>query len=105
VHLAQQITEIPFPQEFTLGNNYPNPFNPKTTIPIRLPESASISLSIYDIQGRQVDSQRQIEIPAGKHNLQYSALHLPSGIYFYRINAKFEKHEVRSEIKRMILLK
>ena len=103
--LAEKSINVPYPSKFSLGNNYPNPFNPKTTIPFTLSETANISISIYDIQGKRVDFHKQKEMRAGNQKIQYNASHLPSGIYFYRIIAKHENREIRSEIKRMVLLK
>jgi len=82
-------TEEPrnLPQTVTLHQNYPNPFNPSTTIRFDLRRAADISLSIYDITGREVATllSRQ-RMSAGRHQLEWNAGEASSGIYFYRLN-------------------
>jgi hypothetical protein len=103
--LATKNITIPNPKEFKLEQNYPNPFNPHTNISFTLPQSADVSLSIYDIQGKDVESQQIKQFPPGKHQIEYHASHLPSGVYFYRLNAQTKGHRIQSEIRRMVLLK
>lgn len=75
------------PTHFQLDGNYPNPFNPATTIRYALPTDASIRLAIYDTLGREqavlMDGPQQ----AGWHNAFFDATDLPSGIYIYRLEA------------------
>lgn len=75
------------PTEFALKQNYPNPFNPSTTISYQLPESANVSLIIYDVTGREVANLVSAFKPAGQHTAQFNAANLPSGMYIYRIIA------------------
>ncbi len=71
------------PDTFVLEPNYPNPFNPRTTIRFGLPESAAVTLVVYDVLGRQVrvlvDGLRK----AGMHEVVFEASNLPSGTYLY----------------------
>jgi|GEM_PF-6742470 Tol biopolymer transport system component len=85
---------------FTLLNNYPNPFNPSTTIPFSLAESGKVTLKIYSITGQRVGNVIDGVFPAGHHEAIFRAEHLPSGMYFYRI----EMGGFR-ETKSMLLLK
>lgn len=74
------------PEEFLVGPNYPNPFNPSTTIPFELDEPTDVTVTVYDIMGRTVSviSENQ-SFNAGEHTLTFNAEGLTSGIYIYRI--------------------
>jgi hypothetical protein len=73
------------PQQFMLAQNYPNPFNPATTLHYELPRAASVSLIIYDLQGRKVTTLVNERQPAGEYRLPFDAGNLPSGIYIARL--------------------
>jgi hypothetical protein len=88
------------PNQFSLSQNYPNPFNPATTISYNLPQTAHVTLEIYDILGRKVQTLVDKEEIAGSHQAVWNAINKASGIYFYRIQAGSI-----SETKRMILLR
>lgn len=75
-------------------SNYPNPFNPTTTITFNLPQPTSVTLSIYDRLGREVTVLIDQNMDAGEHSVEFNASEYPSGIYFYRIKTP-EKTEVR----------
>ncbi len=75
------------PETYALRQNFPNPFNPSTEIRFDLPEDAMVSLVIYDVLGREVARLVQEELPAGTHRARFNAGNLPSGVYFYRIQA------------------
>ncbi|MBU1651608.1 T9SS type A sorting domain-containing protein, partial [bacterium] len=66
--------------------NYPNPFNPETTISFALPEACQISLTVYDVAGRNVVSLIDGWREAGSHEISFNASHLPSGVYIYQLN-------------------
>jgi len=88
------------PTEYNLYQNYPNPFNPSTTISFDLPVSEFVTLTIYDVLGKQVASVVDEYRNAGKYSIQYNASQLSSGMYFYKISAgNF------NQIKKFILLK
>ncbi len=74
-------------KDFALFQNYPNPFNPSTNISWQQPTQSNVAITIYDIIGNEVENILNQEMPAGLHNLNYSAEHLPSGIYFYKLTA------------------
>ena len=77
--------ELEIPTEFSLDGNYPNPFNPATTIRFGLPEMADVHLTVYDMMGRQVRSLVGGTLPAGRHEVLFDARDLPSGTYLYRL--------------------
>lgn len=75
------------PKSFALLQNFPNPFNPSTTISFDLPERSHVTLLIYDAIGREVQTLADEEEPAGAYRITFDASALPSGVYFYRITA------------------
>ena len=92
--------ETVLPAHFRLEQNYPNPFNPNTRIDYYIPQTAFVSIKVYDILGREVAQLvHEIKQP-GSYSLQFDGMNLPSGVYFYSITAG-EFHQV----KKMILMK
>ena len=88
------------PTEYNLIQNFPNPFNPSTTIYYGLPEESAVKINIYGVLGNEVMVYSEDKQEAGYHRVEFDASGLPSGIYFYRMQAgKF------IETKKMILLK
>ncbi len=88
------------PVEFSLSQNFPNPFNPATTIKYQLPVKSMITLKVFSSLGEEIKVLIKGEKAAGKHELQFQADDLPSGVYFYQLRAgNFV------ETKKMILLK
>jgi len=83
-----------------LDQNYPNPFNPATSISYSLPEDQSVTLKIFDLNGKAVAVLVNEFQTAGRHAVQWVAEGLPSGIYFYQIRAG-----AFSETKKLILQK
>jgi hypothetical protein len=88
------------PTEYRLEQSFPNPFNPVTTITYLLPERALVSLEIYDLTGRLVRVLVDNIQDAGTYRVDWDASGMPSGVYFYRIQAgQF------SDIKKCLLMK
>lgn len=94
----EQVAEIPM--QFSLSPNYPNPFNSSTMIQYSLPEASTVTISIYDILGRKVETLVQAEQPAGYHQAVWDAGDRSSGIYFYGIKAG-----VYIQTRKMVLIK
>jgi hypothetical protein len=91
---------------FRLAGNFPNPFNPKTEIRFSLPETAAVTLTVFDLQGRQVrELGTGAQMVAGSHTLTWDGKSdageaVASGVYFYRLSAgEF------SQTRKMTLLK
>jgi hypothetical protein len=83
---ADEGAEIP--STYSLEQNYPNPFNPSTNIRFGLPETAPVTLEVYNLQGQKVAVLLQnVTKSAGMHTLSFDASKLSSGIYVYRIMA------------------
>jgi len=78
-------TEIP--NSFALLQNFPNPFNPTTTISFDLPEGSHVNISIYDAIGRKVETLADEEKSAGRYRITFDASAFPSGVYFCRLSA------------------
>jgi len=100
----------PVPDYYALRANYPNPFNPITTITYDLPEDAHVKLVIYDILGREVRSWNFQQVP-GYHQVVWdsrdqSGQLLSSGVYIYRLRAtSSESGERFTTSKKMLLIK
>ncbi|MDT3695209.1 MAG: T9SS type A sorting domain-containing protein [Ignavibacterium sp.] len=74
-------------KEFELSQNFPNPFNPNTTIRYQIPKSGNVTLKIYDVLGAEVTTLVNEEKVAGKYEVSFNASKLASGVYIYRIQA------------------
>jgi len=81
------IGETDLPKEFALEQNYPNPFNPSTSIEFSLPNDVHVSLKVYDLLGQEVATLVNGLQTAGAHSVQWNASALPTGFYFYKIEA------------------
>ncbi len=87
------------PDAFRLSN-FPNPFNPSTTIDYDLPQSGHAAITVYDALGRQVQKLVDQQIEAGHYQVTFDASRLPSGIYFYRLQSG-----AFTRVNKMILIK
>ncbi len=99
--------EIDFslPVEFSLSQNYPNPFNPSTIIKFGLASDSKVSVKVYNLLGQQVATLLNGEYAAGRHEVNFDAGMLSSGIYFYVINAAGKDGSNFNSTKKMILMK
>jgi len=85
---------------FFLYNNYPNPFNPSTTIKFGLPENSLVKIIIYNSSGKEVETIVNNKFAKGVYSVNWTSVGLSSGMYFYKIETnKF------TETKKMILIK
>jgi hypothetical protein len=86
--------------DFMLHPNYPNPFNPSTTITFDLPIHCHVKLSIFNALGKEIDILSSRKFSAGRHSLQWNASLMPSGVYMYKLEAGGFV-----QIRKLILLK
>ena len=97
---STQHESVALPERITLYTNYPNPFNPTTTISYSLPIADEVRVEVFDALGRQVallaDGIRQ----AGRHEVRFNADGLPSGMYVYRLSTS-----AHVEARPMVVLK
>jgi len=74
------------PDSFKLNQNYPNPFNPSTNISFTVPERSAVTLTVYDVMGREVATlANNRAFSSGTHTLEFDASSLASGMYIYRL--------------------
>jgi Secretion system C-terminal sorting domain len=92
--------EVAVPKNYDLSQNFPNPFNPTTVISYSLPFASNVKIIVYNTLGKTVKVLENGYKNAGTYSVTFDAAELPSGTYFYKIEAgQF------SQIKKMMLLK
>ena len=94
----EKLNEIPI--EYKLHNNFPNPFNPSTVVRFSLPVATQVSLKVYDVMGREVQTLVNERVQAGSYEVKFDGSNLNSGVYFYRIIT-----DEFNDTRRMLLLK
>jgi hypothetical protein len=92
--------ELDVPAAFEVGRNYPNPFNPTTTITFGLPTASPVTVRVYNLIGREVATLFSGRLGAGTHTVEFDAAGLSSGVYLYRVEAG-----ASVQTKSMVLLK
>jgi hypothetical protein len=88
----EYLSTVTRPHQFSLGKNYPNPFNPSTSIPVEIPLNSKISLKIFNILGQEVRSLHEGNIDAGFYSFDWNGRDnagksMPSGVYFCRLQS------------------
>jgi len=86
--LAPYPDESEIPLKYALTPCYPNPFNASTTIAYQLPEACDVSLKIFDVQGREIETLIDRQVTAGFHRLVWDGNALPTGLYICRMEAE-----------------
>ena len=94
------LVDYPAPVAYALHQNYPNPFNPKTSIKYGVPIKANVVLKVYSAIGSEVVTLVNEEKPAGNYEVAWNAENIPSGVYFYKMQAGSF-----IETRKMILIK
>ncbi len=86
-------SDLTTPGDFYLGQNFPNPFNPSTTISYSIPENSFVTLKVFDLLGREVAVLVNQEKPAGKYSVVFNSQNIlngkniSSGVYLYKLQA------------------
>ncbi len=88
------------PKITKLFSNYPNPFNPTTTISYQIPKAGNVQIKVYDVLGKEVALLVNEQKEPGRYTVQFDASNLPSGLYFYRMQSgNF------TDVRKMLLMK
>ena len=104
--VTTDVADITVPAKFSLEANYPNPFNPSTTITYSLPANANVKLSLFNVLGEEVKVLVNEDLNAGYHSFKFDAgKKLSSGVYIYKIEAKTAEGKLFTESRKMMLLK
>ncbi len=93
------------PGEFSLKQNFPNPFNPSTSIKFALPVDSKVTLQVYNMIGQVVATLADGNYSAGTHNVNFNAANLTSGMYIYNMKAFGIDGNTMSATKKMTLVK
>ena len=101
----QILVEAEAPKEIALHGNYPNPFNPRTTISYALPAASQVDLRIYDLLGREVARLVSGEQAAGYHEAVWEAGRFASGVYVYRMRVEGAEGQHTLKQRTMLLVK
>lgn len=94
---------VNLPSKFIVNQNYPNPFNPVTNISFEMPFDGLVKIVVFDNIGREVKTLINENVSAGYHKTEFNAVNLPSGIYFYRINAVTGTNSYEKVFKMMLI--
>jgi hypothetical protein len=97
--------EVSNPQEFSLHQNFPNPFNPSTLISFNLAVDSKVSLKLFNILGQEIKTLLNTTLPSGYHQVNFTADGLNTGVYFYKLEASGIDGTNFSSVKKMILSK
>ena len=96
---VQQISSN-VPEKFSLYNNYPNPFNPSTTIKFDVAKMQNVKITIYDVLGRAAGVLVNETLQPGTFEVKWDALNFSSGIYYFRMET-----QTFSDTRKMVLVK
>jgi len=93
------------PVQTTLAQNYPNPFNNATVIRYTVNEPSSVTITIYDITGREISTVVNEQKSSGVYSVGFNKTNIASGTYLYRMTAHSNSGETKIETKKMIVMK
>jgi len=88
INLASINSDEKMPLAYSLSQNYPNPFNNNTRIKFSIKETGYVSLKVYDISGREIETVIEGNLNRGYYDVEYSSNNLASGIYVYMLKSK-----------------
>ncbi|MEO6695220.1 MAG: T9SS type A sorting domain-containing protein [Ignavibacteria bacterium] len=99
-------TNSEIPENFKLHQNFPNPFNPTTTISFELTKSAYVELTVIDVSGKVCNTLVKEDLNAGSYSVDFSGAGLASGVYYYKLVASnLENARNLASVRKMVLLK
>ena len=99
-YIGEILVDVGLPNKYLLEQNFPNPFNPSTTIKFSLPEKSIVAIKVFNLLGEEVSKIVDDEFSAGIHQVEYNASNLPSGVYYYKMETpKF------TQIRKMAVIK
>ena len=110
-HITLKVTSgSDVPKEFSLSRNYPNPFNPTTTIKYGLPVDSRVTVEIYNVLGQRVRTLINDDKPAGYHSAVWEGTgnggqQMASGVYFLHLSAKGVNGKTFTEVRKLMMLK
>ena len=87
VNIAPTLRKEALPKDYVLSRNFPNPFNPSTTIQYSLEKAGMVSLKVYNIAGQEVATLVNGSMNAGTHSIVWDASGYSAGVYFYTVKA------------------
>lgn len=88
------------PEKYSLSQNFPNPFNPKTIIKFRIKDTKFVSLKVYDMLGKEISTMVSEKLKAGEYQTEFNGSNLNSGVYFYKLST-----DNYTETRKMLLVK
>ena len=92
------------PEHFRLFQNYPNPFNPVTNIGFRIVDFGFVTITVFDVTGKEITKLINTDLKAGEYNIDWNASGYSSGVYFYKLTVTAGR-EVFTDTKKMVLIK
>jgi hypothetical protein len=93
------------PEEYSISQSYPNPFNPKATIEYQVPRLAKVTIVVYDILWKEVATLVNEEVKAGYHTVTFDGTKYSSGIYFVRMMAQGSDAKSYVKTMKIVLMK
>ncbi|MBE2219879.1 MAG: T9SS type A sorting domain-containing protein, partial [Ignavibacteria bacterium] len=84
--------------------NYPNPFNPVTNIGFRIVDFGFVTITVFDVTGKEITKLINTDLKAGEYNIDWNASAYSSGVYFYKLTVTAGR-EVFTDTKKMVLIK
>ncbi len=103
VGINQISSEVP--KEFSLSQNYPNPFNPMTKVKFQMTKSGFAVLTVFDVLGKEIQVLVNQQLSQGTYEVDFDGSDLPSGVYYYRLDASASLSITYTETRKMVLIK
>ncbi len=97
--------DAPLPASYDMAQNFPNPFNPATTINFSLPVEAQVEIIVFNTLGEKVSDIAEVSYASGNHAVNFNASTFSSGVYYYQLKAKGVDGSSFTSIKKMVVLK